>query len=87
MLQMALFAPNDVSVMILSAIEIASCAGVVKVAKYDDADIATTRSSTKNDKQVCGNVDSESDSDDDDDKHFAKSDRHRYLCRKRKQHL
>jgi hypothetical protein len=65
-LEMAIFAPNDVSVMILSAI--ASCAGVAKDAKDDDADHATTRSRIKeNDKQVCGDDDSDSDSDDDDD--------------------
>ena len=48
--------------MILSAI--ASCAGVVKVAKYDDADNATTRSRFKDDTQVCGDDDSDSDDDD-----------------------
>lgn len=64
-LQMAIFAPNDVSVMILSAI--ASCAGAVKVAKHDAADSTTTCSKTKDEMQLCGSDDSDSDDDDDDD--------------------
>jgi len=64
-LQMAIFAPNDLSVMILSAI--ASCAGVVKVAKNDSPDNATTRSRIKDDMKVCGDDDSDSSDDDDDD--------------------